>query len=235
LLTCCPQIWSIGCVTLEFLVWILYGYRELEVFNSKIVGESGQESPYFEIKRDENGRTDIVHPAVKSAIDAISRDQECREDTALSDLLKIVRNKLLVVALGNTTMRLDVRRPENEGISGEDNQTRQRPVSGLEPKILARRASAWMLLDALDDILRKGAANEKYFFTGKNRDHITRIQMPSVVTTGPNTPNIRLSPASPHEDVAICLREASLSRPNSTQVVSLTVPSVHKDTDVCDP
>jgi serine/threonine protein kinase len=43
------DIWSIGCVILEFITWLLYGNEKFDVFNKTIVGELGEPSPFFEI------------------------------------------------------------------------------------------------------------------------------------------------------------------------------------------
>ncbi|KAF2265195.1 HET-domain-containing protein [Lojkania enalia] len=76
------DIWSMGCITLEFIIWILYGNDELNNF-------------YDQMK----GGNDQFHRTVTDWMDHIQKDPECSQDSAIRDLLYIVRTKLLVVPL----------------------------------------------------------------------------------------------------------------------------------------
>ncbi|KAJ2987333.1 hypothetical protein NUW58_g4567 [Xylaria curta] len=81
------EIWSIGCIVTEHLIWLLYGTDELSRFNR------GIPSSFFDIGA---GGEPIVHPWVMTWIDHMSNDQECTGATALGDLLELIRTKLLV-------------------------------------------------------------------------------------------------------------------------------------------
>jgi serine/threonine protein kinase len=157
------DIWSVGCVTLELIIWLLYGADALNEFNDKyIIGEMGEPSPYFEIEGKGNNKRAKVHPAVDETMDALSRDQECRvgEKTALKDLLRIVKTKLLVVSLGAATI-----------MDGEGS------VSPPHPSTIpaGSRASARDLCLALDEIIDKGEKNERYWYSGKSRSYSQRL------------------------------------------------------------
>jgi len=62
------DIWSMGCMTLEFMIWALYGKDELEAFYSQIGDDPNQIQRYFKFtKPAEYRRTGVrlvVHPLV---------------------------------------------------------------------------------------------------------------------------------------------------------------------------
>ncbi|EHL03001.1 putative ALK tyrosine kinase receptor [Glarea lozoyensis 74030] len=96
------DIWSMGCVTLEFMVWVLYGYEELKKFTTSIKGKLDEPCAFFEVEKIEYQNTPpglvaSIHPAVQACLDRLSADPECAKDTALGDLLEIIKNDLLVV------------------------------------------------------------------------------------------------------------------------------------------
>ena len=161
------DIWSMGCVTLEFMVWLLYGYEDLKQFSASIKGRVREPSPFFVVEPDSQGTTPsrivaTVHPAVQACLNHLSKDRECSGPTALGDLLDIVQTKLLVVELPiNTASTMEM--PNVMGTNTDDNTQRSQPFR-------KHRASAGALVQALDDILRH--ESESYWFTGQNRDSI---------------------------------------------------------------
>lgn len=93
------DIWSMGCIVLEMIVWLLYDYDELVSFNKSLKGSHLEvESPYWETG--DNGKAQ-VHHRVRAFMRLISRDLESSRNqrNALGDLLKVVETKLLVVDL----------------------------------------------------------------------------------------------------------------------------------------
>lgn len=164
------DIWSLGCVTLELIIWLLYGADVLNEFNNKwvvgerVIGGQTEQSPYFEIEGKGRNRTVKVHPAVDATMDALSRDQECRaaEGTAMKDLLRIVRKKMLVLNLGTATT------------IGLDGSLSPRNNSAVP---VGTRASARDLCLALDKIIDKGKLNERYWYTGTPRTGLPRLQI----------------------------------------------------------
>ncbi|KAH8898783.1 hypothetical protein GQ53DRAFT_817012 [Thozetella sp. PMI_491] len=77
------DVWSLGCVILELLIWLLYGYDEVLRFygNPKAV----------------------VYEGVLMWVDHMARYPAYAKDTALGEVLGFVKNKLLVVDLGLST------------------------------------------------------------------------------------------------------------------------------------
>jgi serine/threonine protein kinase len=207
------DIWSIGCVTLEFIIWLLYGADALNEFNDNIVGEMKESSPYFEIEVKGNKKTAKVHTAVNDRMDALSWDQECRkgEETAIKDLLHIVKTKLLVVNLGAAT----VNDREAAGDHLQDSETQ-----------VGFRASARELCLALDQIIGKGEKNERYWYTGKSRSHIQRLpKIPS------HAPESLLSPDSAYGQ-GIPARQKGPMQPPSEDI-TFVVPTGNQGLKVC--
>lgn len=96
------DIWSMGCIILEFVIVLMYGPDGLVKFYSETSGKSGRASTdtlYFTLDVD-NGTADVSH-IVQHWIREILRDPECSrpEGGAISDLIKLVRDRLLVVGL----------------------------------------------------------------------------------------------------------------------------------------
>ncbi|KAJ9148869.1 Kinase-like protein [Pleurostoma richardsiae] len=100
------DIWSMGVIALELVVWILHGYDQLKMFNDGIkkdymsMHDSDHEAPpYYEIESSPGKRIAKVHPVVASVIQQLEADPECSRDSAIRDLVDIVKNNLLVVKL----------------------------------------------------------------------------------------------------------------------------------------
>ncbi|KAF5232125.1 hypothetical protein FANTH_13122 [Fusarium anthophilum] len=91
------DMWAMGCITLEFMIWLLYGYAGLSKFHQDM--EPG--IPELDTNRhfwqpSPNGSN--VHPVVLDWISHIAKDPVCKVgQTALGDLLKFTRDRLLVV------------------------------------------------------------------------------------------------------------------------------------------
>jgi serine/threonine protein kinase len=151
------DIWSMGCIALEFIIWILYGNRELDNFYKHVKGES-KETQYFEIRDDRTGAE--VHHIVRQWMTHIENtDPECTQDSAIRDLLELVRTKLLVV---------DLPPHRQSSLEGRPGPHLMPPDAGEDRK--RYRATAKNVLDSLDVILSK-LGNENYVFTGKSRDN----------------------------------------------------------------
>ena len=87
------DIWSIGCVVFEHVVWLLYGFKEVEKLNIELRGR--QEQSRFFRRR---GGSVEVHPTATMWMDQICGLSECRVGkTPLGDLLRTVQTQLVVV------------------------------------------------------------------------------------------------------------------------------------------
>jgi len=88
--------WSMGCIILEFIIWLLYGYPELKRFNHAIerfyTKEDGNDT--------NNTQSPRVHPEVERWITHMYQDPRCGDKpngTAIRSLLEFVQKRLLVV------------------------------------------------------------------------------------------------------------------------------------------
>jgi serine/threonine protein kinase len=77
------DIWSMGCIFLEFAIWLLHGPEAIEGFaNAKGTGKSSTNpsTPLYEVT-DKAAKTARVH--------------QCKERTALAALLDLIKNQML--------------------------------------------------------------------------------------------------------------------------------------------
>ncbi|TAQ89933.1 hypothetical protein B7494_g1781 [Chlorociboria aeruginascens] len=91
------DVWSMGCIILDYIVWILYGNNELNRFNKEI--QTGNIPRYFHIPEGEHAdqAEAIISQGVERWMEFIrTRDPECRKKSAIRDLLDLVKTKLLV-------------------------------------------------------------------------------------------------------------------------------------------
>lgn len=83
------DIWAMGCIALEFLIWLLYGYDELVRFKNLIPDKK----PFFE----QHGK-ELLH-VVQEWISHMEQEPLAGEGTALGDLLECIQRDLLVFNL----------------------------------------------------------------------------------------------------------------------------------------
>lgn len=95
------DIWSLGCIFLEFIIWLLYGNNELKRFNQEVQVYQVQDGPYFTLTEahDNGNQTAEVHSVVKKWMNHISKDLQHHRNSALKMLLSLVDGKMLVVEL----------------------------------------------------------------------------------------------------------------------------------------
>ena len=149
------DIWSMGCIILEFVIILLYGTPGLDAFYSeRKPGPHSTETLYFSLHGNE---TADVSNIVKHWITQILQEPECSRPggSAIADLVKLVRQRLLVVDL-----------PEEH-------------MGEVEKKKC--RADAGEVQQGLERIWRLGLADEKYLLATTSR---TRSQLPPLHATG---------------------------------------------------
>jgi serine/threonine protein kinase len=97
------DLWAMGCISLEFMIWLLYGQEELIRFNDEVQGEYNNNSPFYQIKKNGNTNFAEVHRVVVHWLQHMLSDSACRPGTtALGDVLEIIEQGLLVVDLPQT-------------------------------------------------------------------------------------------------------------------------------------
>ena len=157
------DIWSMGCITLEFIVWLLYGYHDLMKFNDSMKSFVGGSSPYFKVGNDNVAE---VHPVVRACMDHIFKDPECTSNggnIAIRDLLDIVKTNLLVVH--PPPLRASI--GGNVVVTDTDSR-----ASSTYRLIRPTRATASHFRALLDGMIGKGKEDERYWFSGISREDL---------------------------------------------------------------
>ena len=92
------DMWSIGCILLEFAIWLLYKLDKVNEFH-KWRGASRCDpiTPSASFYDRPKGETVEVHPAVRKAMKRLKDDPRCKDGTALGDLLELIEADLLIV------------------------------------------------------------------------------------------------------------------------------------------
>ncbi|KAK1496615.1 protein kinase [Colletotrichum tamarilloi] len=154
------DIWSMGCIILEFIIWLLYGYEALEEFDHSL-NTSGFDCSFFKVKDVDGARVAQVHPIVEQWMNSIAVDWQCGTSTAIGDLLKLVRNRLLVVPLliQAPTVNLDDPQP-TIFVTGASQST---------PEVGLYRADANVMKSELEKILQKANCNQVYLLRAQTR------------------------------------------------------------------
>lgn len=98
------DIWSIGCVYLEFVVWAVYGSPVLKDFNARANYDKfwDFEGGKFDDSK-VTGGVKVVHPSVQEMIGRLRKDLP--KDSALSAVVSMVREGLLVIDLARDVGR----------------------------------------------------------------------------------------------------------------------------------
>jgi serine/threonine protein kinase len=91
--------WSMGCIILEFIVWLLYDFQALQSFlHARNSNSCGYYLSTFISGSRNTGQWEkaVVHPVVKEAMDFLREDPRCG-GTALEALVDLVDKKLLKI------------------------------------------------------------------------------------------------------------------------------------------
>lgn len=165
------DVWSMGCIILELLIWLLHGNEKLIAFNNSFPRDKkDMEPPYYEVKESAGQKVANLHPLVVEYIDALAKDPACSAHTALGDLLDVVKTQLLVVPLPPSST------------ADQDGLVSVTPADPPEMKKGQYRASAKSLVESLADILQR-AANPSYLYPERSRPEIPTINVELVLNT----------------------------------------------------
>jgi serine/threonine protein kinase len=197
------DVWSMGCIILELLIWLVWGNRGLVAFHDTIQGggKLDMEHPYYVIK-EESGqeRTASVHPMVTRYIEELTENSACAANTALGDLLEVIRTKLLVVPLPPS------------GAAFQERLNRITPAGQADTNEVCYRASARSLAESLASIIEKGKANDGYWLTAPRQTKTpdftqSRRMCPDSTPVVPINPGVGVLSANSPPTAAIPRRE----------------------------
>ena len=156
-----------GCITFEFIIWLLYGNDELAEFHRQLRRDAGFGGQFFEII---HGHTTAqLHHVVRRWMDYMQEnDTEMSQSSALNDLLELVKSRLLIVPVSSGGS-------QNAMVEAGTITIQVTPPVELAETSSIYRATAPELVSALDTIIDK-MDSPGYLVTGKRRD---RNQLPS--------------------------------------------------------
>jgi hypothetical protein len=92
------DIWSLGCVMFEYIVWLLYGGDEADRFGDELLGkayniDTKRESTAFYLRK-AAGQA-VLNPTVNRWLAHMMKDPEGSKDTAIGALLSILQDYML--------------------------------------------------------------------------------------------------------------------------------------------
>ncbi|KAF2106153.1 hypothetical protein BDV96DRAFT_655024 [Lophiotrema nucula] len=87
------DIWSMGCIYLEFIIWLLYGSSELK----RMVRDLGDNKRFYEF---DSSKKPKLHHVIEAWTEHIRNDRRCPTNTALRWLLDLVVDRLLSTDMG---------------------------------------------------------------------------------------------------------------------------------------
>ncbi|KAK4160905.1 hypothetical protein QBC43DRAFT_303495 [Cladorrhinum sp. PSN259] len=91
--------WSLGCMFLEFSVWLLYGFDAVQVFRRRGRNSSRDPTTVFgDFFTQRSDGSPSIHPRVSAAIVKLREDPRCGNNTALGELVTLVEDRLLQVS-----------------------------------------------------------------------------------------------------------------------------------------
>jgi serine/threonine protein kinase len=175
------DIWSIGCITLEMIIWLLYGSEGLRAFYDDFRIETPESLSFYEASTSPERSSATIHRVVTKWIDFIERsDPECMENSAIRALLIIVRDRLLVVALPLHNM---ASARKDQALAKADIPSHADiPSITISPAVTIEsgatlspyRATAREFRDLLDDCLTMNDVSSRYWLTRPDRTNVRR-------------------------------------------------------------
>jgi serine/threonine protein kinase len=120
------DVWAMGCITLEFVIWLLEGSDGLSKFQRALTSQQDN-SPFYERRQVLNNVEVRLHSAVIDAMRRIEENPACGEGTALRHLLELARDRLLVIRLPKN---LGMRKEDEEQASEENEERKNTLVRG---------------------------------------------------------------------------------------------------------
>lgn len=90
------DMWSIGCIFLEFAVWLLYGLEAVEKFQESRASTDSKVANGSFYQHNSEGFAEI-HPNVSEAMSILKLDPLCKIGKAIGDLIKVIDKDLLRV------------------------------------------------------------------------------------------------------------------------------------------
>jgi serine/threonine protein kinase len=154
------DIWSLGCLYLEFIIWLLYGVEELERFgeerdrHGEMIGARFYIITSPETLTPDRSRTPVINPAVTKWVEHIKQDPRCVAtglgETAIGRLISLIEKRLLIVT-ANPDYKTSTS-PSNKTVVNNQATAASREHMDATPKLMVVRATATDLSKASQPI-----------------------------------------------------------------------------------
>lgn len=93
------DIWSMACIYLEFIIWMMYGFNAINSFaETREEGTTTNRTFNFYTHRGSNA---VIHPSVLEAFAVLRSDPRCRGDTAIGALINLITQHLLLIQVND--------------------------------------------------------------------------------------------------------------------------------------
>lgn len=90
------DLWSLGCVMIEFVVWLLYGPAGLQDLDQGLEDDNGFPGAFYSIRLRDGHQHAVVHDEAKRWLMAVNAKLQSGRATALGDLTRLVQDRMLV-------------------------------------------------------------------------------------------------------------------------------------------
>ncbi|KAI8955714.1 hypothetical protein F4801DRAFT_574451 [Xylaria longipes] len=167
------DIWSMGCVIMEFVMWLLYGPKGLNEFSRALSKDSTFGEAFYSTRQGVGSELQgEVHPVVRFWLDELSKNPDWPRDSVIADLVRLVATHLLVV-------RTSLAPPISEQPSSEQSSAPSIMIArGSELNPSDVRADAKMLQEQLRRIQAKCLTEPEYLFPRAARAALYRRAIP---------------------------------------------------------
>jgi serine/threonine protein kinase len=89
------DIWSLGCIYLEFAIWLIHDWKSIQDFNEERKPKAYTDT-FAHFYHDSNGKVE-VHPKVNEKIKSLKSNPQCGENSPLGGLIDLIDAHLLRV------------------------------------------------------------------------------------------------------------------------------------------
>ncbi|KAK1447344.1 protein kinase domain-containing protein [Colletotrichum melonis] len=151
------DVWSIGCIYFEFLIWLLYGKAELLRFGDDITHPVNRTRQFFDVHGSGVTGAASIKPGVQKWMDWIRRDPRCPPNTAIRKLLDLICTRLLVIEVSK------LMRKESSGSDSAQGSATLHATDGPDtPSIVRSDANSSLQGDTADDLRYRATSIEMY-------------------------------------------------------------------------
>lgn len=125
------DVWSMGCVLLEFIIWLLHGSDGQRIFNKELREKEPRIQRFWHVDKQ---RQPCIHPVVQEWLNRLGQD--AKGTPVLEELLELVEHRLLV---GSVSEEPQANAKEQRAHSKEMRES----ISQMEKKCLIDPSYLW--------------------------------------------------------------------------------------------